>query len=154
MAGMLLVVIFAAVLFISATGPTDASSSMMTLQRDMRTVQAIVLLILFALVAYYSIPLGRNVRGIAIGYLFCVATSVLNLSFRNYFGRAFTPVWRYGGVIEYMAALLIWCATLWRYQPDPAPPDVQIERDYEWISNQAIHALVRLRTHLVDPDGP
>ena len=153
LACMLLSIIFALVLLISAAGRGDAHFSPVPLDRDLRTVQAITLLILFALVAYYAIPLGRNVRGVAIGYAFAVATSVLNLSLRYYFGKAFQPVWSYGRALEYLAALAIWCKMLWSYQPDPAPPNEDVERDYEWVSGQAVHAMVRLRTHLIHPDG-
>ena len=150
---MLLSIIFALVLFVSAAGHGDGRFSLVVLERDLKTVQAIVLLILFALVAYYAIPLGKNVRGIAIGYVFAVATSVLNLSLRYYIGKPFYPVWMYGRAIEYLAALAIWCTMLWSYQPDPAPPNEDIERDYEWVSGQAMQAMVRLRTHLIHPDG-
>ena len=49
---------------------------------------------------YYTIPLGSNVRGIAIGYVFLVATSVLNLSFRSYFAKVPSDMelWRAPGV--------------------------------------------------------
>lgn len=152
LAVMLLGTIFALVLFFSAAGTGDRVFSLVALERDLRTVQAIILLTLFALVAYYAIPLGKNIRGIAIGYVFGIATSVLNLSLAYYFGKSFYPVWTYGRPIEYLAGLTIWCAMLWSYQPDPAPPG-DIERDYEWVSGQTVHALARLRTHLMHPDG-
>jgi hypothetical protein len=152
LASMLLSVIFALVLFVSTAGRGDGRFSLVALERDLRMVQAIVLLILFALIAFYAIPLGKNVRGIAIGYIFGVATSVLNLSLRYYLGDAFIPVWKYGRPIEYLAGLVIWCVTLWSLQPEPAPPNEDIERDYEWVSGQAVHAMVRLRTHLIHPD--
>jgi hypothetical protein len=153
LAWMLLAIIFTLVLAHSATrGPTGAFYYL-TLERDLRTVQAIVLLTLFALVAYYAIPLGHNVRGIAIGYVFLVATSVLNLSLQYYFGKAFHPFWKYGGPLEFAAALAIWTTTLWSYQPNPEPVNQDVELDYEWLSGQAVRAMVRLRTHLIHPDG-
>ena len=153
LAWMLLSVIFALVTVVSAAGRGEGRFSLLVLERDLRTVQAIVLLILFALVPYYAIPLGKNVRGIAIGYIFGVATAVLNLSLGNYIGKAYYPMWNYSRAIEYMATLGIWCATLWSYQPDPAPPNDNVERDYEWVSGQAMQAMARLRTHLIHPDG-
>jgi hypothetical protein len=153
LAGMLLSIIFALVLCFSAAGRGGARFSLVTAERDLRTVQAIILLILFALVAYYAIPLGKNIRGIAIGYVFGIATAVLNLSFRYYFGDAYIPIWKYGRGIEYLAGLTIWCVTLWSLQPDPAPPDKEIEPDYEWVSGKAVQTMDRLRTHLIHPDG-
>jgi hypothetical protein len=157
LACMLLIVIFGIVVIISTAGHDEGvvstlTSRLVVAERDLRTVQAIVLLILFSLVAYYGIPLGRNVRGVAIGYGFGIATAVLNLSLAHYFGTAFYPIWRYGRPLEYLAALGIWCVALWAYQPDPTPLKAEIEEDYEWVSEQAVHAMVRLRTHLIHPD--
>ena len=153
LAWMLLFMIFGLVLVRSTGGSLPGALSFVVLERDLRTVQAIILLTLFALVAYYEIPLGPNVRGITIGYVFLVATSVLNLSLRSYFGEPFQPIWNYGGPLEFAAALGIWTATLWSYQPNPNPPNLDMENDYEWISGQAVRAMVRLRTHLIHPDG-
>jgi hypothetical protein len=153
LACMLLLTIFVLVTLFSVSGRADTPFTLLALERDLRTVQAIVLLILFALVAYYGIPLGRNIRGIAIGYVFGVATAVLNLSLRNYIGRGFTPIFNYARAIEFAAMLGIWCATLWSRQPDPVPPNTDIEHDYEWVSGQAVQAMTRLRGHLIHPDG-
>ena len=84
LAWMLLSIIFTLVLIHSAAEGPVGKFSYVALERDMRTVQAIVLLTLFALVGYYGIPLGSNVRGIATGYVFLLATSMLNLSLRYY----------------------------------------------------------------------
>jgi hypothetical protein len=153
LAWMLLSVIFILVLVHSAAESPTGKFSYVALERDMRTVQAIVLLVLFALVAYYAIPLGQNVRGIASGYVFLVAASVLNLSLRYYIGNSFQPIWNYGAPLEFTAALGIWTATLWSYHPGQEAPNQDMERDYEWLSGQAIRAMVRLRTHLIHPDG-
>ena len=154
MAGMLLFVTFVLVLLLSATsGVGESSFTRVSVNRDLRTAFAMVLLILFALVAYYGVLLGKNIRGIAIGYIFGIATAALNLSLRYYLGRAFDPFWTYVRPIEFLAGLVIWCVTLWSYQPAPAPPNQDMERDYEWMSGQAVHAMVRLRTHLIHPDG-
>jgi hypothetical protein len=150
---MLLLIIFALLFFISAAGGTDMPSSLLVLERDLRAVQAIVFLILFAVVGYYAIPMGKNVRGIAIGYVFGIATALLNLGLRYYFGESFDRIWRYDRPIAYLAALTIWGVTLWAYQRDPTPPQEDIERDYEWVSGQAVQAMVRLRAHLIHPDG-
>jgi hypothetical protein len=152
-AWMLLAFIFTLVLVHSAAGGSAGAFSYVALARDMRTVQAVVLLTLFALLAYYAIPLGSNVRGIAIGYVFLVATSVLNLSLRSYFGPAFQRIWNYGGPLEFTASVGIWTAMLWSYHPEPEPPNRDMELDYEWLSGQAMRAMVRLRTHLIHPDG-
>jgi hypothetical protein len=153
LAWMLLAIIFSLVLVHSAAGGPTEKFSYVALARDLRTVQAIVLLTLFALVAYYAIPLGHNVRGIAIGYVFLVATSILNLSLQYYFGKSYHPFWKYGAPLEFAASLTIWTVTLWSYQPNPRPLNEDMELDYEWLSGQAVRAMVRLRTHLIHPDN-
>src|SRR5262245_5384408 len=54
LAAMLLSLIFVTVFVLSATGDGLVRFSPIQVERDLRTIQAIVLLILFALVAFYS----------------------------------------------------------------------------------------------------
>jgi hypothetical protein len=153
LAFMLLSLIFVLVGLVSAAGQGEGPFSVLALERDVRTVQAIVLLILFALVAYYAVPLGKNARGIAIGYIFGVAISVFNLGLANFAGAGYYWLWNRSRALQFTLTLLIWCATLWKYQPEPVPSNEDVEHDYEWVSAQAARALVRLRTHLMHPDG-
>ena len=149
---MLLTGIFVVVFLQSAAGTGSGVFPVAELDRNLRTIQAVVLLTLFGLVRHYSIPIGKNMRGIAMGYGFFVATSLLNLSLRVYFGKAFHSVWQLGQPLEYCATAAIWCAMLWSYHPSPAPND-EMERDYQRVSSDAVTAMVRLRSYLLHPDG-
>ncbi len=51
--------------------------------------------------------------------------------------------------ITYLAALSIWCFTLWSYHPNPEPSSgSKIERDYKFLSEQTKRILSRARSYL------
>src|SRR5260370_11082197 len=52
------------------------------LERNMRTVQAMLLIALILVLVHYAIPLGRNIRGMILGYGLFISTSVINLTLR------------------------------------------------------------------------
>ena len=154
LARALLVLILAAIVAWSLRGPSIFSASNSAeLERNLRTVQAVLLVALIGLVAYYSIPVGRNLRGIAIGYCFFIGTSVLNLSFLSYFGPSFQPWWQRSQPLAYCASLIIWCVTLWSYSPNPVPND-RMQRDYQRFADQTAKSIARLRRYLVDTVTP
>ena len=101
------------------------------LELNLRTVQAILLVALGGLLFYYPIRIGRNLRGMILGYGFFISTSLINLSFRSHFGEKFN-LWRpYLQPVSYLATLLIWYWALWSYYPNPQPEtQVFIEREY------------------------
>ncbi len=118
------------------TGPIwSAARTTAELERNLRTVQAILLFTIVGVLAYYAIPAGRNLKGMVLGYGFFIGASVINLTLRSYLGDGFQPWWQYLPALTYSATLLIWCSTLWSYQPNPQlEPDVGIERDYELVA--------------------
>lgn len=116
---------------------------------DLRIVQGVLLIGLLALFAYYAIPLGRNLKGIIYGYGLVIATSVVNLTLRDYFGDSFQHVWQYIQPVCYVFALLVWCASLWSYAPIPAvTADLSFEADYESLAAATKRKLHSGRRHL------
>src|SRR5579864_8552499 len=80
-------------------GPTT-----LELDRNLRVVQALLLLAVVSLIVYYSIPLGRNLWSILIGYGLLVATSVITLTLGAQF--AHLSDWKWWSVppqLEYCA---------------------------------------------------
>jgi hypothetical protein len=127
-----------------ATGETMA-----TLERGMRALQAALLLVIIALLAYYRIPTGRNLMGIIVGYTCYVGASVVTLGFGSLPGFGPRPGWRFVQPIAYLATLSIWCFTLWSYHANPEPgPESKIERDYKFLSEQTKRILSRARSYL------
>ncbi len=120
------------------------------LERNLRTVQAILLVIIVGLMVYYVIPTGRNLKGMVLGYGFFIGASVINLTLLSHLGDQFRLWWRYLPAITYSVTLLIWCFTLWSFQANPQPEsEVSIERDYELLAARTTKLLMQARVHLV-----
>jgi len=151
--GLLLCILAAVILKIVAGAVSGSGwspgATMAALERDLRALQAALLLVIIALLAYYKIPTGRNLTGIVVGYSFYVATSVASVGFGSQPGFGSRPGWRSVSPIAYLATLSIWCFTLWSYHPNPEPgPESRIERDYKFLSEQTKTILSRARSYL------
>ena len=134
----------------AVSGPVwSPATTSAELERDLRTVQALLLAGIIALLAYYVVPTGRNLKGIIFGYSVYIYASVVSLAFGSLPGYGLKPGWRLVQPIAYLAALLIWGCTLWSYSPNPAAePESKIDRDYRFIAEQTRRALSRARSFL------
>ena len=129
---------------------SSASRAIAALGRDLRYVEASVLLLMLWLLRPYRIPLGRCLLGLLIGYSFWVAINVVNLAFwfvpRNEFSnllRGLLPT-------TYLLTLGVWCVTLWSAYPQPTKPaETKIERDYELLAVNTQAVLARTFNRLV-----
>src|SRR5260370_12055466 len=133
--GVLAVVILK-VMVSALSGPVwSPAATSAELERNLRTVQLLSLFGGVALLAYYRIPTGRNLKGITSGYGFYVFACVMSLAFGSLPDYALRPAWRLVQPIAFLAALFIWVGTLWSYQPDPEPEtQSEIELDYNFPS--------------------
>jgi len=147
----LFVVALSKTLLNALTGPAwSPVTTTAELERNLRTVQAILLATILVLFIYYTIPAGRNLKGMVLGYGFFIGTSIINLTLISHLGSQFQPWWRYLPAMTYSVTLLIWCFTLWSYQPNPQPDsDVGIERDYELVAARTARLLTQVRAHVV-----
>ncbi len=119
------------------------------LERNMRVVQAILLIALVLILAQYAIPLGRNLKGMILGYGFFIGTSVINLTFRLFLGDSFQKWWQYLQPIFYLAVLSVWCWALWSYQAAPLPAtEPKIEEDYQLLATRTRKSLLFIRAYL------
>lgn len=120
------------------------------LERNLRTVQAMLLVVAVGLLAYYAIPVGRNLKGIILGYGFYVGLSLISLTLFSYSSETF-KYWRlYLEPSGYVAALSIWTIYLWSYHPNPQPTtEVMLEQDYELLSAHTARAIARARNALL-----
>lgn len=94
------------------------ASAAVEIELALRTVQAIAILALMALFLLYSIPFGRNLRGILLGYGLFVGERVICLTFVSLETHNF---WFYAYSASYIGALSLWIGYLWSYQPNPQP---------------------------------
>lgn len=119
------------------------------LEHSLRVIQATALIAILGLLAYYRIPLGRNLKGILIGYGIFVGVSVTILTLRFSFGDRLQLVYRYLPSFTYFAVLIIWCVALWSYHANPVPETKPgLEHDYQSLALGTRRLLVRARTHL------
>jgi hypothetical protein len=119
------------------------------LERTLRAIQALLLLVVVGLVVYYSIPLGRNVRSMLTGYGLMVGSGVITFTLASVFSHV---DWTWVAVplqLEYCVTLVIWCVGMWSYAPNPNL-EMALERDYERISAHTAKAFGRLRDHLLE----
>lgn len=116
------------------------------MERALRMVQAISIAALVALFVFYSIPFGRNLRGILLGYGLFIAARLICLSFVPEQGHNF---WFYAYSASYPVALILWLGHLWSYQPIPEPrATVQLEREYKMIVAETRRHLRETRGYL------
>jgi len=102
------------------------------LDRNLRALQALSLIVLVLLVTYYRIPLGRYAKGIFAGYGIFIAAVVLTLTLRTLIGQAFQETWVFVQPVSYAAALGTWCHSLWAEEPPPkVESPARIEQDYQ-----------------------
>src|SRR5260370_12536454 len=93
-----------------------AETTPLQMERALRTVQAISIVALVTVFAFYSIPFGRNLRGILLGYGLFIGERVICLTFVSAAGPAF---WLYADAPSYVVALSLWLGQLGGYHPHP-----------------------------------
>src|SRR6266436_10417648 len=82
-----------------------AETTALQMERALRSVQAIAIVALVSVFASYSIPFGRNLRGILLGYGLFIGQRVICLTFIPSQGHHF---WFYAYFGCYVAALSLW----------------------------------------------
>jgi hypothetical protein len=151
----LLLVVFSAVFARTLASPSGElftwfSAQAELLERNLRMVQALAILSLAVLFLYYSIPFGRNLRGIMFGYSLFIAMSIVQLTLMPYFWAEIKLFWSYAQPVSYLLVLGLWVGALWSALPVPeASPAAQLENDYEELvastRSQLRRTLARLR---------
>jgi len=129
---------------LAQSGFRSATRAIADLGRYLRYVEAGVLLVMLWLLARYRIPLGRNLLGLISGYSFWLACNAVNLAFLFRPSNELSIVAR--GLLPalYLLALIIWCASLWSAQPEPAhAAQNRMERDYDLLATNTNTILAR-----------
>ena len=130
-----LIMVFTKALDNAWNGSAPWPSTALALERNLRALQGLSLVVLAALCAYYAIPLGRNVKGLFIGYGLFVATTMMTLTLRTWLGGKFQAAWVFLQPFFYAGVLGIWCAALWKYEPGPLPEaQPKLEVDYQSLA--------------------
>jgi hypothetical protein len=154
MARNLILFVFATVIskvLASAMSDVNFSLAMMgyDLERDLRIVQSVLLIVVIGLSYYYAIRLGKNLWGMMLGYGFFLGTSIINLTIRTQEGSSFQRLWEYLQPLSYVVVLGIWCAALWSYSPIEVPvPGANLETDYQSLLIQTRTRVAKARNYL------
>jgi hypothetical protein len=123
--------------------------TMVELERNLRAIQALSLIVLALLIAYYRVPLGRYAKGIFAGYGIFIATMVVTLTLRASIGQAFQAAWVFVQPHCYAASLGIWCVSLWSEERSPVEQSQsKIEEDYQSLALLTRRSLVQAREFL------
>jgi hypothetical protein len=110
----------------------SVASTMQDLERDFRTVQAVFIFGLAAVISYYRIALGKNMKGMIGGYGLYISTSLMSLALGSYSANLFRGASRVFRPFTFDISLIIWVVALWSYSPDPTPESgICLEQDYE-----------------------
>jgi hypothetical protein len=118
------------------------------LERDLRIAQAIALLSIVFLTGYYGIEIGKNMKGLILGFGVYVGASIILLTLRLFIGVWFNPAWIIIEPFSYAAALLIWTVALWSYAPAPASPLEPTDVDYRRLAGRTRQALGAIQKQL------
>ena len=146
--GVLATVILKVVVDALSSPTWSMATSFTELERNLRTVQALLMSVISIVLTLYKVPNSRNLKGIMFGYGLYICASVMSLAFGSLHGNATRPGWRHVQPIAYLAALFIWTYTLWSRHPDPeTEEDSKIERDYRLIAEQTSRALSKIRSY-------
>jgi len=123
--------------------------SVVRLERNLHSVQTILIIVLVMLVWYYSIPLGKNLRGLLLGYGFLVTTRLITLTLQAFLGTSFYAWWSYSEQACVLVTLIVWSRTLRSYQPNPVPEhSSRLEHDYELAAQRTADAIATARGYL------
>jgi hypothetical protein len=124
------------------------------LEGVLRTVQAVGLGALVLLFFSYSIPFGRNLRGVLLGYGLFIGESVIWLTFASSGGNRFLDIWFYLHPGFYFVVLGVWATHLWSYAPNPEPKRaVRLEEQYQRIAATTSRRLREGRGYLAKVVG-
>jgi hypothetical protein len=120
----------------------------------LRAVQGLAIVSLVAVFLFYSIPFGRNLRGILLGYGLFVCWSVICLTYAADAVDRANSIWAYTSSASYPIVLALWCGHLWSYQANAAPKRaIQLEQDYQRVAIATQRRLHDARSYVAKAVG-
>jgi hypothetical protein len=111
-------------------------------ERNLRFAELILLGGILFLTAYYGIPMGRNLKGIILGYGLYVGTVVIDDAAWSYLGESSRAIVSTVRGDSYFVALMVWTVTLWSFHANPVPirPNI-LSEDYQAMVTKTKSAL-------------
>lgn len=125
------------------------ANSEIDLERDVRTAQILFFFAILAVISYYGIELGRNMRGMIFGYGLYLGASLVTLALRSYLGLRFDATWNLFEPLSFDVSLFLWLVSLWSYHSNPIPDyGISLEADYEALASRTKQVLGSMRSHI------
>jgi hypothetical protein len=144
------IVCFAIVYPIWSPKSSVAQALYIVVQRDFLFTQALILLVLLQVISYYGIAMGRNLKGMVLGYGQCIGVTLITLAVRAYVGAGFQEVASMIQQLSYLAALTIWLMNLWSYCANPVPEaTIASDADYDKLASRTRDMVAAASTQLV-----
>lgn len=120
----------------------------------LRVCQLLAILSLAGLFLFYSIPFGKNLRGILLGYGLFISWSVICLALVAAGVAKADSLWSYTFPFSYLLTLVVWTIHMWSYQPNPVPdPAIPLEQEYQRVAAATQRRLSTARGHLAKAVG-
>jgi hypothetical protein len=118
------------------------------LERDMRFVQIAAIFSLLLLFLRYQVPIGRNLRGIILGYGLFLGINIVNLTYLSRLGGAVQFVASHIQSSAYLVALCVWTVFLWFHVAQPVGAREALESGYGEILGRTRDQLARTRAEV------
>jgi hypothetical protein len=118
------------------------------LERDMRFVQIAAILSLLLLFLRYQVPIGRNLRGIILGYGLFLGINIVNLTYLARLGGAVQLVASHIQTSAYLVALCVWTIFLWSHAAQPVTARATSESGYSEILGRTREQLARTQAEV------
>ncbi|HKS81722.1 MAG TPA: hypothetical protein VJR23_09485 [Candidatus Acidoferrales bacterium] len=124
-------------------------------ERNLRSAEAILICVLLLIVAFYGISIGKNLKGILLGYGLYVALDVIVHASMSFTGYSLQSLFSLIRNYSYLLALLVWTFTLWSYYPVSSPEGlVHPEADYQSLATGTREKLGTLGSYFGRPGRP
>jgi hypothetical protein len=132
---------------------TDATAK--GVEGTLRAIQGVAVISLVALFLFYSIPFGRNLRGIILSYGLLVCFSVICLTIAS--ATASLRVHTFLAFLypaSYPVFLTLWLVPLWSYEATPQPKySIPLEVEYQRIASATQRRLQDARSYVARAVG-
>jgi len=129
--------------------PHWSRGTIIEFERDLRSVQAVFICGVLAVIFYYGIGMGRNMKGMIMGYGLYILTSLMSLAVRSYAGTRFDQIWDVVQPLSFDISLVIWLVALWSYCPNPTSDHmIHLEEDYGALVERTKDVMGAIRAYI------
>jgi hypothetical protein len=89
------------------------------LDRSFGFAQAVMILTILFAAGYFGLPLGRNLRGLAVGFGVYASLVTANNAMIDLLKQRYMPYWTFISVTSFVLTLAIWAWAVWVEAPNP-----------------------------------